>query len=53
MENIKTLGKIANSLAEIINKRRWFTKEEKKKLRDALEILNNVLAEKIKKNWEG
>lgn len=53
MKGIKELGKIANDLSKIISKRGWFTKEEKKKLKEALNILNNILANKIKRSWEG
>jgi len=51
-ENIKKLGKIASDLSEIINKRGWFTKGEKAKLKQALDLLNDVLARKIEQTLE-
>ena len=44
------LGKIASELSEIINKRGWFTKAEKQKLNKALDLLNEVLAVRIKRS---
>jgi len=43
------LGKIASDLSKIINKRGWFNKDEKKKLKEALKLLNEVLGERMKK----
>jgi len=49
-KQIAALAKIANDLSKIVHKRDWFTKQERKELDKALEIMNKILAERIKQS---
>ena len=49
-KQVTALAKIANDLSKIVHKRGWFTKQERRELDRALEIMNRILAEKIKQS---
>ncbi|MBB6061904.1 hypothetical protein HNP65_000326 [Thermosipho japonicus] len=49
MNLVMELGKIANALAKLLKAKKGFDKVTKVKLEIAQQIINGVLAEKIKK----